>query len=197
MFHLEKSCKIVNNVCLLVIWLCPLDVNNWTTEKFQKLSYGDGRTSKWEHIKTLYGKEKNAIVKLSKLTETAVSPKPAEHQNVLLSVKVFCDERTAALKLQNGLLDHTIEFLTKLVKFLKIANVKGRFKDVHTKEGTRAVLLCWENVMQKAGYACLGHFSSHPTEKMFDKLRRYLFYKCLAVAGKSSHLLKKLFRFEC
>ena len=81
-------------------------------------------------------------MKLSTLTETAVSLKPTGGQNVMMCLKVFYDETTAALKLQNGWLDHTIEFLTKLVKFLKIVNVKGRFKDVHTKEGTRAVLSC-------------------------------------------------------
>ena len=33
-----------------------------------------------------------------------------------------------------------IEFLTKLVKFFKIANVKGQFEDVYTKDETTAVL---------------------------------------------------------
>lgn len=62
--------------------------NNWITEKLQELSY-DGPTAKWEHIKILYEKDKNAIAKLSKFTETAVSPKPIESQNVLLCLKVF------------------------------------------------------------------------------------------------------------
>ena len=50
--------------------------NNWITRKLQGLNYDDGRTAKWEHIKTFYEEENNAIVRLSKLTETALSPKP-------------------------------------------------------------------------------------------------------------------------
>ena len=108
--------------------------NNWITEKLQELSYDDGWTAKWEHVKILYEKEKNAIVKLPKLTETAVSPKPTERQNVSLCLKVFCDETTAALKFQNDRPDDTIEFLTKLVNFFKFANVKCQFEEVHAKE---------------------------------------------------------------
>ena len=48
-------------------------------------------------------------MKLSTLTETAVSLKPTGGQNVMVCLKVFYDETTAALKLQNGWLDHTIE----------------------------------------------------------------------------------------
>ena len=36
--------------------------------------------------------------------------------------------------------DDIIEFLTKLVNFFKIANVKGQVKDVHTNDESRAVL---------------------------------------------------------
>ena len=61
--------------------------NNWITRKLQGLNYDDGRTAKWEHIKTLYEEENNAIVRLSKLTGTALSPKPIERQNVSLCLK--------------------------------------------------------------------------------------------------------------
>ena len=95
MFDLEKPRKTVNNVYLLFdhVHLMKSIRNNWISEKLQELSYDNGQTAKWEHIKTLYEKEKNAIVKLSKLTKTAVSSKPIECQNVLLCLKVFCDER--------------------------------------------------------------------------------------------------------
>ena len=106
---------------------------------------------------------KNAIVKLSKLTETAVSPKPIEHQNVLMFLKVFCDETTAALKLQNECPDDTIGFLTKLVKFFKIENVKGQFEDMHTKDEIRTVL-------PSPNDERLNFFFSDPVEKMLGKL---------------------------
>ena len=54
-------------------------------------------------------------------------------------LKVFYDETTAALKPQKDCPDDTFEFLIKLVKFFKIANVKGQFKDVHSKDETRPV----------------------------------------------------------
>ena len=57
-----------------------------------------------------------------------------------MCLKVFCDKTTAALKLQNDDHNDIIEFLIKLVKFFNIANVKGQFKDVHTKDEARAVL---------------------------------------------------------
>ena len=74
MFDLEKPWKTVNNVYLLFdhVHLMKSIRNNWISEKLQELSYGNGQTAKWEHIKTLYEKEKNAVVKLSKLTKTAV-----------------------------------------------------------------------------------------------------------------------------
>ena len=94
MFDLEKPWKTVNNVYLLFdhVHLMKSIHNNWISEKLQELSYDNGQTAKWEHIKTLYEKEKNAVVKLSKLTKTAVSSKPIECQNVLLCLKVFCNK---------------------------------------------------------------------------------------------------------
>ena len=138
MFDLKKAWKIVNSVYLFsdYVHLMKSIRNDWITEMLQELSYDDGRTAKLEYIKILYEKEKNTIVKLSKLTETAVSPKPIEHQNVSLCLKVFCDKTIAALKLQNNHPDDAIEFLTRLVKFFKTANVKGQFEKVHTNDKT-------------------------------------------------------------
>ena len=58
----------------------------------------------------------------------------------MLCLRVFRYETTPALKLQNDHPDDTTEFLTKLVKFFKTANVKGQFEAVHTNDETRAVL---------------------------------------------------------
>lgn len=71
----------------LVKYIC----NTWITKRLQDLSYDNGRTAKWDHIKVLYEKEKNGIVKLSKLNKTAVSPNPIERRNASLCLKVFCD----------------------------------------------------------------------------------------------------------
>ena len=57
-----------------------------------------------------------------------------------MCLKFFSDGMTTALKLQNKHPDDTIELLPKLVTFFKIANLKGQFKDVYTKDETTAVL---------------------------------------------------------
>ena len=91
MFHLEQPWKTVNNIYLLFdyVHLMKSICNNWKTEKLQELIYDDGRTAKWEHIKKLYEKERNAIVKLFKVTKIAVSRKPTERQNVSLCLNFF------------------------------------------------------------------------------------------------------------
>ena len=134
MFDLEKPWKIVNNVYLLfdIVHLMKSIRNNQISEKLQELSYDDGRNANWKYIKILYENEKNAIVNISR--------KPIECQNVSLCLKFFSDGMTTALKLQNKHPDDTIELLPKLVTFFKIANVKGQFKDVYTKDETTAVL---------------------------------------------------------
>lgn len=59
--------------------------NNWLTEKCGELQYEfDGciQVARWEHLKMLYNAESNSLVKLSKLNEVSVSPKPIERQKV-------------------------------------------------------------------------------------------------------------------
>ena len=59
--------------------------NNWLTEKCGELQYEfDGciQVARWEHLKMLHNAESNSLVKLSKLNEVSVSPKPIERQKV-------------------------------------------------------------------------------------------------------------------
>ena len=69
--------------------------NKWITESCQELDFyadGERKTAKWADIITLYNLEANQIVKLSKLTEVSVYPKPIEKQRVSTCLQVFCDE---------------------------------------------------------------------------------------------------------
>ena len=57
--------------------------NNWITEKMQELEFyidGERKIAKWTDIKALFKFELNQIVKMSKLSEISVNPKPVERQ---------------------------------------------------------------------------------------------------------------------
>ena len=66
---------------------------------------------------------------MSKLTYVAANRRPIERQNVNTCLKVFCEETINALKCHQGMkdddIDGTIIFLTKVVQFWKIVNVKS------------------------------------------------------------------------
>ena len=75
--------------------------NNWITEKTKELVFpdnGEMKTAKWEDIVTLYKAEESNIVKMAKLTEVSVFPKPIERQKVSICLKVFSENTIAALK---------------------------------------------------------------------------------------------------
>ena len=61
--------------------------NNWMTEKNGELLYefeGEIQTAKWNDLKKLLAAESKSLIKLSKLNEVSVSPKPIERQKVHL-----------------------------------------------------------------------------------------------------------------
>ena len=73
-------------------------INNWITEKTQELQYKwCEEVAKWSDIKNLYTLEANNLIKLSKLTELSLIPKPIEQQKVSAFLQVFNDVTVAAL----------------------------------------------------------------------------------------------------
>ena len=118
--------------------------NNWITEKTGEIKFdyrGEIHTAKWSHIQKLQKLEDGALVKMSKLTYVAANPKPIERQKVDTCLKVFCEETINALKLhpgmQNDNVDGTVLFLTKVVQFWKIVNVKSLSEGTHLKDSIR------------------------------------------------------------
>ena len=101
--------------------------------------------AKWSDIKMLHDIEKEQLVKLSKLTDLAVTPKPIERQKVSTCLKVFCDETVSALETHPGITTEnvrgTISFLSKIIKFWKICNVKGLYADVCFRDPAKGVIL--------------------------------------------------------
>ena len=115
--------------------------NNWLTEENGELKYewnGETLVAKWNLLRHLHLLESSSLVKLSKLNEKSVFPKPIERQNVNLCLNVFCYETIAALE-THPLIDQneakgTIQFLKIMVGFWKIVNTKEKgefqfFKD--------------------------------------------------------------------
>ena len=121
--------------------------NNWLTERCGELLFDDKGHSfiaKWSDLLDLYkleqDEEHSKLLKMSKLKEVSVYPKPIERQRVSTCLNIFCDETIAALenhpKLQNADNGGTVLFLKKIVEFWKIVNVRGctadkRFRDPH------------------------------------------------------------------
>ena len=123
--------------------------NNWITEETQELRFLDENNeimvAKWSDIKMLYDIEKEQLVKLSKLTDVAVTPKPIERQKVSTCLKVFCDETLSALETHPRITTENVRgttlFLSKIIKFWKICNVKGLYADVCFKDPAKGVIL--------------------------------------------------------
>ena len=122
--------------------------NNWLTEKCGEILFetesGSAMIARWSDLRDLFKAEESQLVKMSKLNETAVYPKPIERQRVSTCLNVFCDETVVALKTHPELLDKnnsgTINFIKMLVNFWKIVNVRGLNADRRFKDECRAVI---------------------------------------------------------
>ena len=91
---------------------------------------GAQKTAKWSHLVKLYQLESGSLVKLSKLNEVAITPKPVERQSVASCLRVFSDETVAGLLNHPGMKDEvgvvsTTIFINKVIIFWKIVNVKS------------------------------------------------------------------------
>ena len=95
---------------------------------------------KWEDIVTLYKAEESNIVKMAKLTEVSVFPKPIERQKVSICLKVFSENTIAALKTSSFKEQSAgaVSFLELIVKFWKFVNVKGVYADSSFNVSDRA-----------------------------------------------------------
>ncbi|XP_065660880.1 uncharacterized protein LOC136084588 [Hydra vulgaris] len=119
--------------------------NIWITEKSQELEFfvnKEKKVAKWSHIVALHKLESNQMIKMSKLTDVAVFPKPIERQKVSTCLKVFCEETVCALKCHLELkdVDDTISFLSIITEFWRIDNVHSLYADVHMRVPNRSAI---------------------------------------------------------
>ena len=74
------------------------------------------------------------MIKLSKLSDISVYPKPIECRKVSTCLQVFCNETISALKTHPRLVDldvnDTADFLNTFVDFWKKVNVHSSFENV-------------------------------------------------------------------
>ena len=92
--------------------------NNWLTEKTKRLQYtfnGVTQVAKWSDLVEVKEADSNSLLKLFKLNDVAVSPKPIERQSVSICLRIFCNKTIAALeshpKINNEAASGTVNFL--------------------------------------------------------------------------------------
>ena len=79
---------------------------------------------------------------MSKLMEVSVYSKRIERQKVITCLQVFCDEILSALKSHPDLHENegTVIFISKVVEFWKICNVRSPYADIFLKDSNRAAI---------------------------------------------------------
>ena len=91
--------------------------NNWITVPDKELSFiKEGKTyvARWKDIEALYEKDRRNHIRLTKITYTAVYPKPLQRQSVPFVCQIFYDKTVSALstiKNKIGLSEGTIIFV--------------------------------------------------------------------------------------
>ena len=126
-------------------------------------------------MEALLQAETGNILKLSKLDEVSVYPKPIERQKVSTCLKVFSDETI------NGLLTHpgmkgvegredTAEFLRLVVKFFKIMNVKSEY--VGERHNDDRELPIYDDLDERLDYLCTFGKMALKMKRMLQKTQK-------------------------
>lgn len=158
LFPLKSPWETTDNIFLLYDFVHVMKNirNNWLTEKTGQIVFehdGAEMTAKWEHIIKLQKLEDGGLMKMSKLNYQSANPKPIERQKVQICLNVFCEETKEALKQHPGMkdenVDGTVVFISKVIEFWKIMNVKTAFEDKRLKDPLRAAIYSHEDMRLK------------------------------------------------
>ena len=101
---------------------------------------GEAKVARWSDLKRLHQLESDRLVRLSKLTEVSVTPKPIERQRVSTVLQVFHEKTITALKEHSENVDGTINFLEIILEFWNIVNVKSTYADIVLRDPLRATI---------------------------------------------------------
>ena len=95
----------------------------------------------WNDIHTLYDEDRKNTLRMTKLTHTAVFPKPLQRLSVPLVCQVLNDKTVAALKTfkdKLGINDGTTIFVQLVTDWFDMLNVKNRFSGFHLRDDCRS-----------------------------------------------------------
>ena len=177
--------------------------NNWISEKCGQLEFnfeGNRYVASWDHIRQLFNSESENLLRLSKLTYSAVFPSPIEKQRVALCLQVFCDETIAALETFAGLHNidahGTILFLKLIVKFWKFVNVHNKNMDLRANDDRQAVVVSVDD--ERLLYLqAIGEMAHQMTSTNRTRIRQLtketgsmLAHTCKALVHLAQHLLE-------
>lgn len=117
--------------------------NNWITVHDKELSFTkDGKTyvARWKDIEALYNEDRKNNIRLTKITYTAVYPKPLQRQSVPFVCQIFNDKTVAALstlKDKLGISEGTIIFVKLITDWFHMMNVKDRYSGINMRDECR------------------------------------------------------------
>ena len=121
--------------------------NLWLTEKTGELLFRHEDkefVASWHHLRDLHRSEALSMLKMSKLSEVAVNPRPIERQRVNTCLQVFCEETATALDLYGKWfckdVSGTLKFIRIVVKWWTIMNVKNKRIDERNCQPLQAVV---------------------------------------------------------
>lgn len=153
--------------------------NLWITEKCSELEFRDENDvliAKWQHLRNLHKYEAGSLLKMSKLDEVSVYPKPIERQRVSTCLNVFCEKTATALELYGEQFDEdvkgTVIFLRKVIKCWTIINVKNKGIDVRNRQPLQAVM-------------------SDPNDERLSYIQQFG-EMCLKMAGRQGNRIRQL-----
>ena len=116
--------------------------NNWYTEVNGELSFTfDGKVyvACWKDIVNLYMYDQKSPLRITKLTQISVAPKPLQRQSVPLVCNIFNDKTVAALEAQKGnesfsFQEGTLIFVSLINDWFKMMNVKDTLSTIKLKD---------------------------------------------------------------
>ena len=176
--------------------------NNWLTEKLGQLQFIHNEIThiaNWRDLINLYTLEKNQLIKLSRLTETSINPKPIERQKVSTCLQIFSEETVAALKthpkVEQESVKGTIIFLELIIEFWKVVNVKCPGANARFRDESRNVIRSSDDINLKKllAIATMAENMKPTSGKRVRQLTRdtsnALSHTCRGLVDLSCHLL--------
>ena len=119
--------------------------NNWYTEVTRQLIFtveGKDHLACWDDIVNLYLEDKKTPLRMTKLTQISVSPKPLQRQSVPLVCNVFNEKTVAAFRAHKEkktftFNEGTVLFVELISQWFKMMNVKDTVSCIKLRDDDR------------------------------------------------------------